>query len=120
MIGGYTCQLIAAACIVLNLISCEYSETATINYLPNSNILTEITFKLSKEFSIPTERRYRDYGYFPSLIYSLPTEFGLQEGKISFTRGLWNAKLWGKSPIDPKSSGFQFHGHFKKHFNEIT
>ncbi len=104
---------------LFNSVSCEYSETVSVTYLPNSNILTEVAFKLSKEFPLSNEHN-RDFGYFPSLIYSLPAEFGLQQGRISFTRGLWEPKLWGKASSDPTSSGFQFHGHFKNHFNELT
>lgn len=92
----------------------EYSETAKLTYLPNYNILTDINFKLSQKLSSSTEPSSMDLGLVPSLIYSLPTEFGLNEAKISFTRGFWDSSLWSKSPNNPTSSGFQFHGHFKE------
>ena len=102
----------------LDLFSCskstEYSETASMTYLPNYRILTDINFKLSQEFLVNSESSSKDLGLFPSLIYTLPTEFGLQEGKFAFTRGIWDSSLWSKAPNNPTSSGFQFHGHFKE------
>lgn len=120
---NWTGRAFAAAVIIaftLLTVSCEYSETVTVTYLPNSNILTEATFKLSSEFPSSNTKQRRDLGYFPSLIYALPTEFGLLEGKLAFTRGLWQSNLWGKSPSNPSTSGFQFHGHFTNDFKELT
>jgi len=90
----------------------EYSETATLSYLPNHNILSEVNFKLTSQLI----RRFVnsvDLGNFPSLIHGLSAEFGLLEGKLSFTRGIWDAGRWSKAPNNPTSSGFQFHGHFR-------
>lgn len=119
------CPMIALLFFNLNafLFSCskveEYSETASITYLTNQNILADINFKLSQEFRFNPQSpaKVKDLGLFPSLIYSLPTEFGLQEGKIAFTRGIWDSILWSKAPNNPTSSGFQFHGHFSNVHN---
>ena len=102
-----------------NRLSCsksetKFSETAKITYLPNYNILTDINFKLSQKISFIAESSSLDLGLLPSLIYALSAEFGLNEAKISFTRGFWDPTLWSKSPNNPTSSGFQFHGHFKE------
>lgn len=109
---------------LLVLFSCseafEYSETASITYLPNQNILADINFKLAQEFPIISLSPVKELGLFPSLIYTLPTEFGLQEGKISFTRGIWDSSLWSKAPNNPTSSGFQFHGHFKENYQDLS
>jgi hypothetical protein len=98
----------------------EYTETASITYLPNQNILIDINFKLSHEFTSSFDSQSPDLGLFPSLIYSLPTEFGLQEGKIAFTRGIWDSSLWSKAPNRPTSSGFQFHGHFMENYQTLS
>ena len=87
----------------------EYSETATLTYLPNYNILSDVQFKLTSK-----ELDSRDLGNFPSLIHTLFTEFGFLEGKLAFTRGIWDNSRWSKAPDNPTSSGFQFHGHFSK------
>lgn len=108
--------------VLLNALSCskitEYTETASITYLPNQNILLDINFKLSHELHEFNE--FKDLGLLPSLIYALPTEFGLQEGKIAFTRGIWDSSLWSKAPNNPTSSGFQFHGHFKENYQNLS
>ena len=100
----------------VNAVACEesFSEKVTITYLPNYNILADINFKLTKDdFSSSSSPDCTDLGHFPNLIHSLVTEFGLMEGKLAFTRGLWDWNRWGKAPNDPTSSGFQFHGYFK-------
>lgn len=93
----------------------EYSETVTITNLPNQTILSDIQFQFTSPSSIlaNADDSTVNLGSFPSLIYALPNEFGLMEGKLTFTRGLWNSKRWSKAPNSPTSSGFQFHGHFK-------
>lgn len=98
----------------------EYSETASITYLPNHNILADINFKLAQDFPLISLSPVKELGLFPSLIYTLPTEFGLQEGKLSFTRGIWDSSLWSKAPNNPTSSGFQFHGHFKENYQDLS
>lgn len=98
----------------------NYSEIATVTYLPNHNILTDLNFKFSQEFQDLPNFSYNsvtDLESFPALIYALPSEFGIFDGRMSFTRGRWDSNEWAKPPHDPTSSGFQFHGHFKKHFN---
>lgn len=106
--------------LFLNTFSCsnpqEYTETATITHLPNLNILLDINFKLSSNQSPQST----NLGLFPGLIYALQTEFGLQEGKIAFTRGIWDSSLWAKAPNNPTSSGFQFHGHFKENYQNLS
>ena len=122
------CPLIALLFFNLNLFlfSCskveEFSEIASITHLPNQNILVDIKFKLSQEFSFNSQSpaEFKDLGLFPSLIYTLPTEFGLQEVKIAFTRGIWDSSLWSKAPNNPTSSGFQFHGHFKENHQNLS
>lgn len=107
-------SLFLAAIVVLA--AEEYSEMATLTYLPNHNILSDVNFKL-KSSSILRTLDSVDLGNFPSLIYGLSSEFGLLEGKISFTRGIWDAERWSKAPNNPTSSGFQFHGHFSNVHN---
>lgn len=93
-----------------------YSEIATVTYLPNQNILTDINFKSSQYFQ-SLNSDVLNLGSFPGLIYTFPTEFGVFDGKISFTRGRWDSSVWAKPPNNPTSSGFQFHGHFKKNLS---
>jgi GPI-anchor transamidase subunit T len=120
---SYYCPVLALL-LFLNPLPCskieEYTETASITYLPSHNILLDINFKLSHEFTSSFESQSPDLDLFPSLIYSLPTEFGLQEGKIAFTRGIWDSSLWSKAPNRPTSSGFQFHGHFKENYQDLA
>ena len=89
----------------------EYSETATLTYLPNFNILSNVHFKLISQ-EIKSSADSTDLGNFPSLIHTLSNEFGLIEGKLAFTRGFWDTLRWSKAPNNPTSSGFQFQGHF--------
>lgn len=93
----------------------QYSETATLTYLTNYNLLADVNFKLKSQpivSRLDDSIKSVDLGSFPSLIYGLSSEFGLLEGKISFTRGIWDTERWSKAPSNPTSSGFQFHGHF--------
>ena len=89
----------------------EYYEIATLTYLPNYNILSEVNFNF-KSTDIRSSSNSRDLGNFPSLIHSLSADLGLLEGKLTFTRGIWDSSRWSKAPNNPASSGFQFHGHF--------
>ena len=93
-----------------------YSEVATVTYLPNQNILTDINFKFSQNFqSLDSDNL--NLGSFPGLVYAFPIEFGVFDGKISFTRGRWDSSVWAKHPNNPTSSGFQFHSYFKKNLS---
>ena len=89
----------------------EYYEIATLTYLPNYNILSEVNFNF-KSTDIRSSSNSLDLGNFPSLIHSLSADLGLLEGKLTFTRGIWDSSRWSKAPNNPASSGFQFHGHF--------
>lgn len=106
----------APALLFLSVLAAEeYSETATLTYLPNNNLLSDVNFKLKSIRNSANSANSIDsvdLGIFPSLIHGLVSEFGLLEGKISFTRGIWDSGRWSKAPNNPTSSGFQFHGHF--------
>lgn len=87
----------------------DLSEVLEIQYLPNYNILTNLQFKMSQKMFVSSPR---DLGTFPELIYEFPEKFGLREGKITFTRGLWESQKWSKAPFPKTSTGFQFEGRF--------
>ena len=93
----------------------NYSETAEITYLPDYNVLVDLKFKFTREFTTEPSSR-TNLGHFPVLIYALSDEFGLNSAKASFTRGVWDSSKWSKPPHSPSSSGFQFNGHFMKQF----
>lgn len=88
----------------------DFSEIVDISYLPNYNILAELQFKLSQKYSSALSTR--DLGTFPELIYLLAEKFGLRDGRITFTRGIWDYQRWSKAPFNKASTGFQFNGQF--------
>ena len=87
----------------------DFSEVIEITHLPNYNVLTNLQFKMSQKL---VSSSAPNLGTFPELIYSLPRKFGLLEGKITFTRGLWDSQRWSKAPFSTTASGFQFNGQF--------
>ena len=108
--------------LLLNSFACskpsEYTETVSVTHLPNQNILLDIVFKLSHKFP-DYDALVKDLGLLPNLIYTLPKEFGLIQGKIAFTRGIWDSSMWSKAPNHPTSSGFQFNGQFKENYQNL-
>lgn len=107
---AFTAFLIYIAGFCFNfLFANEFSEVVEITHLPNYNVLTDLKFKISQRFDSGSTR---DIGTFPELIYSLPERFGLREGRLTFTRGLWDSQRWSKAPFDTASSGFQFNSQF--------
>lgn len=89
-------------------------EQLDIGYLTGNALLVEAKWSLSRSLSHSNTDGIVSLQSFPHVIYAALNKFAVADARLSWTRGLWDARKWGQAAFSTASSGFQLSSHMRR------